>query len=88
MFLLFGVVFIPGGGAVKTYAYKAAGPRNLWQPKISLQLHCNPKISPHFILTNPKTNIKDLETMQIAVRITSKELRSISFLLFGAFKIS
>ena len=38
-------------------------------PKISLQLHCNPKMSAHFILRSRYMNLKYLETMQLQVRI-------------------
>ena len=55
-------------------------------PKISLQLHCNPKISAHFILRNPYMNIKYPETMQIGVRIASSEPRNINITMFGVKK--
>ena len=46
--------------------------------KISLQLHCNPKISAHFILKNLYINIKHHETKQKEVKIASSEPRNIS----------
>ena len=47
-------------------------------PKISLQLHFNPKASAQFILTNLYMNIKYPETMQVKVRIASSKPRNIS----------
>ena len=47
-------------------------------PKISLQHHCNPKISANFILRNLYMNIKYPETMQTKVKIVSSEPRNIS----------
>ena len=47
-------------------------------PKISLELHCNPKISDHFILRNLYMNIKHPRIMQIEVRIASSEPTNIS----------
>ena len=47
-------------------------------PKISLQLHCNPKISAHFLHINLYMNVKYPKTMQIEVRIASSEPRNIS----------
>ena len=54
--------------------------------KVSLQLHCNPKISAHFILKNVYKNIKYPETMQIEVRIASSEHRNISSTIFDVKK--
>ena len=51
-----------GGGQSKKFS---------GNPKVSLQLHCNPKISAHFILRNLYMNMKYPETMQIEVRIAS-----------------
>ena len=56
-------------------------------PKVSLQLHCNPKISAHFILGNLYMNIKYPETMQIEMRIASGEPRNISLTIFDAKNI-
>ena len=55
-------------------------------PKISLQLHFNPKISANFILRNLYMNIKYPETMQVKVRIASSEPRNISYTMFGVKK--
>ena len=45
---------------------------------MSLQLHCNPKISAHFIIRNLYMNIEYPETMQIEIKIMSSEPRNIS----------
>ena len=55
-------------------------------PKISPQLHFNPKISAQFILRNLYMNIKYPETMQVKVRIASSEPRNISDTMFGVKK--
>ena len=47
-------------------------------PKISFPLHCNPKISAHFILRNLYMNIKHPQTMQTEVRIAASEPRNIN----------
>ena len=54
--------------------------------KISLQLHCSPKISAHFILRYLCMNRKYPEIMQIEVRIASGEPRIISSTMFGVKK--
>ena len=55
-------------------------------PKISLQLQCNPKISAHFTYINLYMNIKYPQTMQIEVRIASIEHRNINITMFGIKK--
>ena len=55
-------------------------------PKISLQIYCNPKISAHFIHINLYMNIKYPQTMQIEVRIASIEPRNIIITMFGIKK--
>ena len=59
------------GGTLSTYAYGGGGlvQEIFRQAKISLQLHCNPKISAHFTLRNMHMNRKHPETMQRAVRV-------------------
>ena len=55
-------------------------------PKISLQLQCNPKISAHFTYINLYMNIKYPQAMQIEVRIASIEHRNINITMFGIKK--
>ena len=55
-------------------------------PKISPQLHFNPKISAQFVLRNLYMNMKYPETMQVKVRIASSEPRNISDTMFGVKK--
>ena len=50
--------------------------------KISLQLHCDPKVSVHFILRNLYMSTKFPEKMQIEVRIASSEPRNINSTVF------
>ena len=70
-------------------------------PKISLQLHFNPKISAHSIITNLYMNIKYPETMQVKARLplanpeisvtrcfVSKNIMKIVLLLFGPKNIT
>ena len=73
---------------LKTYAYGEGGkPRKFSNnPKISLQVHCHPKLSAHFILRNLYMNRKYLETLQIEVRIASSEPRNISSTIFDVRK--
>ena len=54
--------------------------------KISFQLHCNPKVSAHFILGNLHMNMKYPETMQIEVWIASSKPRNISSTMFDVKK--
>ena len=76
----FSVPFSPRG-ALSTYAYGGGGQSKKFSgnPKLSLQLQCNPKISAHFIYINQYMNMKYPQTMQIEVRIASIE-HSFSFL--------
>ena len=55
-------------------------------PKMSLQLPCNQKISAHFIYINLYMNIKYPQTMQIEVRNASIEPRNINMMMFGIEK--
>ena len=66
------------GGQSKTFS---------GNPKISLQLQFNPKISAHFILRKPYMNIKYPETMQVKVRIAFSEPRNISYTIFDVKNI-
>ena len=66
-------------GALSTYAYGGGQSKKFsGNPKISLQYHCNPKISANFTLRNLYMNIKYPETMQTKVKIVSGEPRNIS----------
>ena len=68
---------IRGGGQSKKFSSN---------PKISLQVQYNPKISAHFIYINLYMNIKYPQTMQIEVRIASIEPRNINITMFGIKK--
>ena len=68
---------IRGGGQSKKFS---------GNPKISLQLQCNPKISAHFIHINLYMNIKYPQAMQIEVRIASIGPRNINITMFGIKK--
>ena len=57
-------------------------------PKISLHLHCHPKISARFTLGNLCMNIEYPEIMQIEVRIAASEHRNISSTIFGPKNIT
>ena len=72
-------------GALNTYAY-GQSKKFSGNPKISLQLQCNPKISAHFIYINLYMNITYPQTMQIEVRIASIEPRNIHMTIFGIKK--
>ena len=67
------------GEALRTYAYGGGQSKKFsCNPRMSLRLHCNPKISAHFIHINLFMNMEYPETMQIEVRIASSEPRNIS----------
>ena len=70
---------LPRGGGHSAHTHTGGSVQEIFrQPKISLQLHCNPKISAHFTLRKLCMNIKYPETMQIEVRIASKHRNIIS----------
>ena len=74
-------------GALSTYAYGGGQSKKFsGNPKISLQLQCNPNISAHFIYINLYMNIEYPQTMQIEVRIASIEPRNINITMFGIKK--
>ena len=80
--------FFPGGGGTQHIRIRGGGQSKKFSgnPKISVQLHFNPKISAHFILRNMYMNKKKPETMQVKVRIASNEPRNISYTMFGVKK--
>ena len=72
-------VCTPGGGGHSAHTHTGGQSKKFsGNPKISLQLQCNPKISAHFIYINGNLykNIKYPQTMQIEVRIASIEPRT------------
>ena len=69
------IPYYPRGGTQHICIRGGQSKKFSGNPKISLQLHCNPKISAHFILRNLYLNIKYPETMQIEVRIACSEPR-------------
>ena len=87
--LIFGLKTHPyAQRALSTYAYAHTQSKKFSRnPKISLQIHYNPKnISSFFIPRNLCKNKKYPETMQIEVRIASIEPRNISITMFGVKK--
>ena len=62
-----------GGGALSTYAYGSQSKKFLGNRKISPQLHCNPRISAHFVFRSLCMKMIDYETLQVKVRTASKE---------------
>ena len=83
----FGSQTIQPRGALRTYAYGGGQSQKFsGNPKISLQLQCNPKISAHVIYINLYMNIEYPQTMQIEVRIASIEHRNIDITMFGIKK--
>ena len=76
----------PGGGTQDIRIRGDQSKKFSGNPKISLQLQCNPKISAHFTYINLYMNIKYAQTMQIEVRIASIEPRNINITMFGIKK--
>ena len=78
--------FSPGGHSGHTHTGGGQSQKFSGNPKISLQLQCNPKISAHVIYINLYMNIEYPQTMQIEVRIASIEHRNIDITMFGIKK--
>ena len=79
--------FLASQGALSTYAYGGGQSKKFsGNPKISLQLQCNPNISAHFIYINLYMDIKYSQTMQIEVRIASIECRNINITMYSIKK--
>ena len=74
--------FYPQGGHSASTHTGAQSKKLSGNSKISLQLHCNPKISVNFLLIKLYMNIKHPESMQKEVRIASSKPRNIISLIF------
>ena len=71
-----------GGGHTKHIRLHTSLQKVSGSPKISLQLHYDPKISARFMVRNQCMNTKYPETMQTEVRIASGKPSNISSTIF------